>query len=113
MKNFLLVCSAIFIFSSFRESLFTIEPKSGNISIPAKGENRIWKDVSHSSFRVKITNNNPKQSVELYIVKANGSEKWVSPSLLANSSLTVTIPKDGHLFIKNFNPNDFNIAITH
>jgi hypothetical protein len=70
----------------------------------------MWKDVPHGSFTVTITNSSPIQSVELYRVKRDGNEKWVSPSLLANTSLNVTIPADGHLFIKNFNPNIFTVT---
>jgi hypothetical protein len=110
MKKLLFIVSAALLISSCTRHLVAVEPKNGIITIPAKGEFRIWKGIDHSSFSVKITNNDPKQSVELYVVKANGSEKWVSPSLLANSSLNVTIPTDGHLFIKNFNPNDFKVS---
>lgn len=87
-----------------------IQPKMGNIELPAKGEFRIWKDIVHPRFTVTLTNNAPQQSCEIYTVKSNGTEKWVSPSLLANSTLTVTVPTDGHLFFKNFNPNTLTIA---
>jgi hypothetical protein len=90
-------------------SMATIEPKSGIIELPAKGELRIWKNIAHPSFTVTLTNNAPQQSCEIYTVKSNGSEKWVNPSLLANSTLTVTVPSDGHLFFKNFNPNMLTI----
>jgi hypothetical protein len=106
---FILSISAGTLFSCSK-NIVNIEPKAGLIEIQAKDETRIWKGIEHSSFTVKLTNNDPKQSVELYTVKSNGSEKWVSPSLLVNSSLTVTIPADGHLFIKNFNPNNFKIS---
>ncbi len=76
----------------------------------ARGEFRIWKDMEHGSFTVTLTNSSPNQSVELYKVKSSGKEKWISPSLLANSSQEVTIPADGHLFIKNFNDNTFTIT---
>ncbi len=110
MKKLFFIISTLVVFASCTRNLVAIEPKSGIIEIPAKGEFRIWKDITHESFTVKITNNDPKQSVELYTVKSSGSEKWVSPSLLANSSLEVSIPSDGHLFIKNFNPNSFKIS---
>lgn len=113
MKHFfamLLVCSAIFSSCSSSQGITNVEPKSGSIEIPAKGEFRMWKDVKHGSFTVTLTNASPNQSVELYKVKSDGSEKWISPSLLANSSQEVTIPADGHLFIKNFNDNNFTIA---
>jgi hypothetical protein len=91
-------------------SMAAIEPKSGNIELPAKGELRIWKDTQHPSFAVLLTNSAPQQSCEIYTVKNSGVEKWVSPSLLANSTLTVTVPANGHLFFKNFNPNTLTIA---
>ncbi len=91
-------------------SMSAIQPKMGNIDLPAKGELRIWKDIAHPGFTVTLTNNAPQQSCEIYTVKSNGTEKWISPSLLANSTLTVTVPADGHLFFKNFNPNTLTIA---
>ena len=106
----LLLCGTIFSSCSSSQSITTIQPKSGTIEIPAKGEFRMWKNVKHGSFTVTLTNSSANQSVELYKVKSDGNEKWVSPSLLANSSLDVTIPADGHLFIKNFNPNIFSIT---
>jgi hypothetical protein len=101
-----------FIFSSCSTSqgITNVQPKSGTITIPAKGEFRMWQNVTHGAFTVTLANSSPNQSVELYKVKSNGSEKWISPSLLANSSQQVTIPADGHLFIKNFNDNAFTIS---
>ena len=111
MKKLLLITSVIvFFISSCTRNLVAIEPKVGTIEISTKGEFKIWKGINHSSFSVTLTNTDAKQSVELYTVKSSGAEKWVSPSLLANSSLTVTIPENGHLFIKNFNPNNFKIT---
>jgi hypothetical protein len=107
---FMLLCSVIIMSCSSSLSITNIQPKSGSIEIPAKGEFRIWKDVAHGAFTVTITNSSPTQSVELYKVKSDGNEKWISPSLLANTSLNVTIPADGHLFIKNFNPNTFTVT---
>ena len=112
MKPFflmLLLCSAIFIGCSYSHGITTIEPKTGTIEIAAKGEFRMWKDVKHGSFTVVLTNSS-SQSVELYKVKSDGNEKWISPSLLANSSQQVTIPADGHLFVKNFNDNIFTLT---
>jgi uncharacterized membrane protein YphA (DoxX/SURF4 family) len=87
------------------QNLASIEPKSGNLQLPAKGEFRIWDKTEHGSFSVTLANPSKNQSCELYTVNSSGKEKWVSPSLLANSELTITIPKNGHLFIKNFNDN--------
>jgi hypothetical protein len=106
----LLISSTIFSSCSSSQGITNIVPKSGSIEIPAKGEFRMWKDVKHGSFTVTLTNSSPNQSVELYKVKSDGNEKWISPSLLANSSQEITIPADGHLFVKNFNPNTFTIT---
>jgi hypothetical protein len=106
----LLICSSIFSSCSSSLSITNVQPKCGTIEIPAKGEFRIWKDIKHGSFTVTLTNSSPNQSVELYKVKSDGNEKWVSPSLLANSSQELTIPADGHLFVKNFNGNTFTIT---
>ncbi|MDZ7877059.1 MAG: hypothetical protein U5L45_05285 [Saprospiraceae bacterium] len=111
MKKFLF---CLFITSlvacSFTSNSKGIEPKTGKFEVPAKGEFRMWKDVSHARFSVTLVNPSPNQSCEIYYVKSNGNEKWVNPSLLANSKLTVSIPADGHLFIKNFNPNALTIS---
>jgi hypothetical protein len=104
------IASAGFVSCNSSHLMATIEPKSGNIELSAKGELRIWKDIQHPSFTVVLTNNAPQQSCEIYTVKSGGVEKWVSPSLLANSSLAVTVPGDGHLFFKNFNPNTLTIT---
>jgi hypothetical protein len=108
MKRLLFIFSTISIIAfscKSTGSMATIEPKLGNIELPAKGEFRIWKDIAHPGFTVTLTNNAPNQSCEIYSVKSNGTEKWISPSLLANSTLTITVPTNGHLFFKNFNPN--------
>jgi len=108
--SMLLLCSTIFGSCSSSQGITNIQPKTGTIEIPAKGEFRMWKNVNHGSFTVTLTNSSPNQSVELYKVKSDGNEKWISPSLLANTSHQVTIPADGHLFFKNFNPNTFTIT---
>jgi hypothetical protein len=113
MKH-LFFAAALFSISLFScsssQNLTNIVPKSGTIEIPAKGEFRIWKDIEHGSFTVTTTNSSPSQSVELYKVKSNGAEKWISPSLLANTSLEIDIPANGHLLIKNFNDNAFTVT---
>lgn len=86
-----------------------IQPKTGTLELPAKGEFRIWKGLTHRAFSVTLSNTSASQSCELYKVTDNGYEKWVSPSLLAGKTLTVTIPSNGHLFIKNFNDNILKI----
>lgn len=91
-------------------NLTAIQPKGGKLTIPAKGELRVWNNLQHASFEVELTNANADQSCEVYYVKSSGTEKWVNPSLIANSKLTVSIPTDGHLFLKNFNPNPLTIS---
>jgi hypothetical protein len=91
-------------------SMAGIQPTSGSIDLPASGELRLWKNIEHSSFSVTLSNNATKQSCELYTVNANGKEKWINPSLIAGTTLTVTIPKNGHLFFKNFNSNVLQIS---
>jgi hypothetical protein len=91
-------------------SMAAIEPQSGTIALPEKGEYRIWNNSTHPAFSVTLTNPSTSQSCEVYTVKQNGHEKWVSPSLMAGKSLTVTVPANGHLFFKNFNPNTLDIS---
>jgi hypothetical protein len=112
MKKLLYCLSIVSLLMSCnsQRSMTSIEPKSGKFELPAKGEFRMWKDVAHPSFTVMLINPAPKQSCEVYCVKSNGEEKWINPSLLANSKLSVTIPTDGHLFIKNFNDNVLTIS---
>jgi hypothetical protein len=113
MYKSILTIFSIAIFSiscNSSRNLANIQPKTGNLDISAKGELRVWNNIKHSSFDVVLTNTNENQSCELYYVKSNGTEKWINPSLQAKSSVTVNIPTDGHLFIKNFNPNNLTIS---
>ncbi len=108
MKQILLAVvlfTATFCSCNTTQGLVNIEPKTGTLELPAKGKLRIWNNKEHSAFSVTLTNSSVTQSCELYIVNSGGREKWVSPSLLANSKLTITIPQNGHLFVKNFNGN--------
>lgn len=108
----LLICSSIFSSCSPSKDITTILPKSGTIEILAKGAFRMWRDSKHGSFTVTLANTSPSQSVELYKVNSDGNEKWITPSLLAKSSLKVRIPADGHLLMKNFNDNTFTVTYT-
>jgi hypothetical protein len=90
-------------------TMAAIEPKFGIFELPAKGEFRIWKGVPHPAFSVTLSNSSTTQSCEVYKVTDSGNEKWISPSLLAGKTFTVTIPSNGHLFIKNFNDNILKI----
>jgi hypothetical protein len=91
-------------------TMASIEPKFGKMELPAKGEFRMWRDLAHPSFSVILTNSSATQSCEVYKVTKDGVEKWVSPSLQAGKSLTVTVPANGYLFLKNFNDNILEIG---
>ncbi len=107
---FLTTFGLVFSFLSFKsQHSFAM---SGVLEIPAKGELRVWKNEKHARIQVKLSNGDAKQSVELYTVNSSGREKWINPSLLANTCLTINIPANGHLFIKNFNPNTFKVTYT-
>jgi hypothetical protein len=113
MKQILLlitILSATIFSCNTTQGIANIEPKKGTMLLPAKGEFRIWDNKKHGSFSVTLTNSSASQSCELYTVNSNGKEKWVNPSLLANSELAITIPADGRLFIKNFNENTLPIT---
>jgi hypothetical protein len=113
MKKLLYLLSIVSLLvssCSYPRNMTAIEPKSGKFNLPAKGELRVWKGTFHPSFTVTLVNPAPNQSCEVYYVKSDGTEKWINPSLLANSKLTVKIPTDGHLFFKNFNDNVLTIS---
>jgi hypothetical protein len=111
MRKLHLLLGIICLYFSCQSSknLTNIEPKSGKIEIPDKGELRVWNKVEHSGFEVTLTNTSSNQSCELYSVKSGGEEKWISPSLMPNATASVSIPANGHLYIKNFNPNILTI----
>lgn len=116
MKRFTVAFFAIIIIAISCKSIgnmSAIQPKQGSIELPEKGEYRIWKDIAHPSFTVTLSNPSATQSCEVYTVKSSGREKWISPSLQAGKTLTVNVPRNGHLFFKNFNPNilkiDYNV----
>lgn len=92
------------------ESVAAIQPKTGTIDLPAKGEFRMWNKITHPSFSVTLANPSATQSCEVYKVSANGNETWITPSLQAGKTLTLTVPSDGHLFVKNFNDNALMIT---
>jgi hypothetical protein len=111
MKNLLLAFfgMAIILNSCMsNSSLSSINPKSGIIELPSKGEFRIWNDSSHASFSVRLTNKSTNQSCEVYKVK-NGNESWISPSLMAGETMDINVPTNGHLYFKNFNNNVLKI----
>jgi hypothetical protein len=113
MKQLVFGILAIMVVSNSCKTTGTmaaIEPKSGKMELPAKGEFRMWRGLAHPGFSVILTNPSTTQSCEVYKVTEYGNEKWVSPSLQAGKSLTVTVPANGHLFFKNFNNNILEIG---
>ena len=112
MKQLVIGLLAIMTFSNSCKTIGTmasIQPKSGTMELPAKGEFRIWKSTIHASFSVRLTNSSSTQSCEVYKVADSGNEKWIHPSLQAGKTLTVKVPSNGHLFFKNFNDNILKI----
>jgi hypothetical protein len=107
--SILMVASLLAAACKSTGSLDNVKPKEGIISLPANGELRIWNNIEHPSFTVNLTNAAKNQSCEVYKVKSNGKEKWISPSLLANSTMSISVPANGHLYFKNFNPNVLEI----
>lgn len=89
----------------------TISPTQGTLTVPAKGEIRVWENMEHSSFSLHLENGSNQNSCEAYTVK-NNYEKWVSPSLLAKSSLDFTVPSDGSVLLKNFSSENLTITYT-
>jgi hypothetical protein len=113
MKKYILILSvALTTIASCNvcKNLDSSIPQTGSITIPAKANYTMFKNIEHCSFSITLTNSNSNQSCEAYYVKENGKEKWINPSLMANKSLTFTIPKNGYMLLKNFNPNDFTIT---
>jgi hypothetical protein len=102
---------AILTTSCTIHNLTNIQPKSGSLEIPVKGEVRIWENIEHTRFDVVLINTNATQSCEVYYVKGSGTEKWISPSLIAKRSLKVTIPRYGYLLLKN--PNSDKLVVEY
>ena len=109
LSSLLLIMLMLNVSCKTTASLTAIEPKTGTMELPAKGEYRMWRNIEHTGFLVTLTNPSATQSCEVYKVTANGNEKWVSPSLMAGKELTISIPENGHLFLKNFNGNILKI----
>jgi hypothetical protein len=113
MKKYILIFTAMVTLlaaCSSNRMATNIEPKQANISIPAKGELVLWKNVTHNSFSVQFINENEKASCEIYKVTKAGKEKWINPSLLGSSKITISVPTDGYVYFKNFNTNALAIS---
>lgn len=103
MKNLLkiTVLFTIVFFQLSCKSSQAISMKQGTITVPAKGEIKVWDTIDHDSFSLNLVNPSTKNSCEAYKVK-NGIQKWISPSLLANNSIEFSIASKGYLLLKNF-----------
>lgn len=101
----------ILFFQFSCKSVQDISPKQGTIIVPAKGEIRMWDNLEHGSFSLKLENTSTKNSCEAYKVK-NGNQKWISPSLLANKSLEFSIAANGHLLLQNYSDEVITVKYT-
>ncbi|WP_310379301.1 hypothetical protein [Flavobacterium sp.] len=88
-----------------------ISPKQGTITVPAKGKIKMWNDLEHASFSLKLENTSTKNSCEAYKVK-KGNQKWISPSLLANKSLEFSIATNGYLVLQNYSDEVITVKYT-
>jgi len=112
MKNlFKITLATTLILFQFSCKTADISPKQGTITVPAKGEIRVWENLEHGSFSVHLENKSVTNSCEAYTVK-NNYEKWISPSLLANSALDFTVPSNGAVLLKNFSNESLTINYT-
>lgn len=112
MKNlFKITILLAFIFLQFSCKSVIISPKQGTITVPAKGEIRVWENIDHGSFSLHLENKSDLNSCEAYTVK-NKYEKWISPSLLAKSALDFTVPANGSVLLKNFSNENLTITYT-
>ncbi len=111
LSKFLFKTTALLLVLLLQISCKTIQdisPKQGTIVVPAKGEIKMWGNLEHSSFSLKLENTSTKNSCEAYKVK-NGNQKWISPSLLASKSLEFSIASNGYLLLQNFSDEEITI----
>lgn len=111
MKNSIKI-SILIILIAFQSSCKSIDisPKEGVIKVPAKGEIRVWQNLEHGAFSLHLENQSIKNSCEAYKVSAFGTQKWISPSLLANKTLDFSIPSNGSLLLKNFSDEEITVS---
>ena len=102
---------------TFMLSLFSckivqdISPKTATITVPAKGEIKLFATVEHPSFSINLTNKSIKNSCEAYVVK-NEKQKWISPSLLANKQLNFSVSSSAYVLLKNFSDENISVVYT-
>ncbi|WP_445453950.1 hypothetical protein [Flavobacterium sp. 25HG05S-40] len=109
MKNVMqIILVSVLILFQLSCKTVNISPKQGTITVPAKGEIRIWENLEHTSFSLHLENKSSTNSCEAYTVK-NNTEKWISPSLLANGTLDFTVPSNGAVLLKNFSNESLTI----
>ena len=101
----------IVLFHISCKTVQVISPKQGSIIVPAKGEIKMWDNLEHASFSLKLENTSTKNSCEAYKVK-NGLQKWISPSLLADKSLEFSIAANGYLLLQNYSDEVITVNYT-
>ena len=106
MKNLILTI-ALVVASISCKSLPEITPKNGSIEVISNQNLTLW-NTNHQSFSVRLENTNTKNSCEVYTIK-NGAKKWISPSLLANKSLSFHVPANAAVFIENYSTENVKI----
>lgn len=112
MKNlFKITLATTLILLQLSCKTIDISPKKGTITVPAKGEIRVWENLEHNSFSLHLEDKSTTNSCEAYTIK-NNYEKWISPSLLANSALDFTVPSNGAVLLKNFSNENLTINYT-
>jgi hypothetical protein len=92
------------------KSQMDISPRKATVLVPAKGELRLFENSEHYPFSIQLINRSLKNSCEAFTVK-NDSEKWISPSLLANDQLAFNVGYNGSVLLKNFSKE--NIYVTY
>jgi hypothetical protein len=99
--------SIVSISFSFNSSsvIANMQPQKGNIEVPTNSQLRVWMDVQLSIFDVVLTHLTAKQCCKVCCEKSDEKGKWVNPSFLFKTSISVTTPATGYLLLKNFNAN--------
>lgn len=112
MKTILKITALLFVLLAQLscKSQIDISLKTATVVVPAKGELKLFENVTHPSFSLNLKNKNIKNSCEAYTVR-NGNKKWISPSLPVNGELDFSVPKDASVLLENY--SDETISITY
>lgn len=104
------LASILFIQFSCKTAI-DISPKTATITVPAKGEIKLFDGIEHNSFSINLTNKSIKNSCEAYVVK-NENRKWISPSLLANKQLDFSVSSSAHVLLQNYSDENISVVYT-